>query len=209
MTGQTVQQEKKQEDKTHQHHHEEKTEMKEKPIEQKPTGHQQEHKKENVQEEKKEEKSAQIQNQEIKKEEKKQTKKIQKKEEAIARGRSIPVSKRQCMYISQFIKNKSIDKAITDLEEVIKFKRAVPFKGEIPHRKGKLMMSGRYPIKASKYFIKILKGLRGNALINGMDLEKTKIISGSANWASRPMRKEGRKAKRTHVLIKAMEAEQE
>lgn len=129
-----------------------------------------------------------------------------KKNEAMARGRSIPVSKRQCMYISSFIKNKKIDEAILDLEKVIKFKKAVPFKGEIPHRKG--MMSGRYPIKASKIFIKILRGLKGNALVNGLDLEKTKITLASANWASRPRRREGTTAKRTHVLIKATEVEQ-
>jgi len=128
------------------------------------------------------------------------------KKETLARGRSIPVSKRQCMYISNFIKNKKIDEAILDLERVIKLKKAVSFKGEIPHRKG--MMSGRYPIKASKIFIKILKGLRGNALVNGLDLERTKIMLASANWASRPRRKEGTTAKRTHVLIKAVEVEQ-
>lgn len=128
-----------------------------------------------------------------------------KKNEALARGRSIPVSKRQCMYISNFIKNKKIDDAILDLEKVIKFKKVVPFKGEIPHRKG--MMSGRYPIKASKIFIKILKGLKGNALVKGLDLEKARIILASANWASRPRRREGTTAKRTHVLIKAMEVE--
>ncbi|MDO8508431.1 MAG: hypothetical protein Q7S27_01980 [Nanoarchaeota archaeon] len=135
--------------------------------------------------------------------------KITKKDEAIAHGHSMPLSKRHCMYISAFIKNKKIDQAIADLEQVIKFKKIVPFKGEIPHRKGKGMMSGRYPIKASKMFIKLLKGLRGNVLVNGMDLEKTKIIFGSANWASRPMRKGGARAKRTHVLIKAMESKEE
>src|SRR3989344_3104129 len=135
--------------------------------------------------------------------------KIQKKEAAIAKGHSMPVSKRQCMYISAFIKNKKIDLAISDLKEVIKFKKIVHFKGEIPHRKGKGMMSGRYPIKASALFIKLLKGLRGNALVNGLDLEKTRIVSSSSNWASRPMRGQGRKGKRTHVLIKAMEMKEE
>ena len=135
--------------------------------------------------------------------------KIQKKEAAFAKGHSMPVSKRQCMYISAFIKNKKIDRAISDLKEVIKFKKIIPFKGEIPHRKGKGMMSGRYPIKASALFIKILKGLRGNALVNGLDLEKTKIFFSSSNWASRPMRGQGRKGKRTHVLIKAMESKEE
>ncbi len=133
-----------------------------------------------------------------------QTKQTEKKE-AIARGLSLPLSKKHCMYISRFIKNKTIDKAIKDLELVIKFKKAVPFKGEIPHRKGKGMMSGRYPQKAAKSLIKILKGLKGSVLVNNMDLDKTIIYLSSASWASRPQRREGRRAKRTNLIIKAKE----
>lgn len=132
----------------------------------------------------------------------------EKKTEAFTRGTSLPISKKHSMYLGDFIKNKKIDDAIVDLEKVTKYKKIVPFKGEIPHRKGKGMMSGRYPIKASQFFIKMLKGLRGNALVNGLDLEKTRIVFSSANWAHRPPRREGRKAKRTHVLIKASEVEQ-
>src|SRR3989344_6507885 len=97
---------------------------------------------------------------EAKPEEKKaEQKQLQKKEIAIASSRSIHASRKVCSYICAFIKNKSIDQAISDLERVIKFKSAVPYKGELPHRKG--MMSGRYPIKASGIFIKLLKSLRG------------------------------------------------
>lgn len=137
---------------------------------------------------------------ETKQEEKK---KSIKKFEAIARGVSLPISKKHSMYICQFIKNKSINKAINDLEKVIKFKEIVPFKGEIPHRKG--MMSGRYPINASKYFIKLLKGLKGNIIANGLDLEKTKLYIGSASWSARPMKTGGRRAKRTNVILRAKE----
>lgn len=130
-----------------------------------------------------------------------------KKPEAIARGINLPISKKHSMYICKFIKNKPIEKALYDLEKVIELKQAIPFKGEIPHRKG--MMSGRYPIKASKFFINILKSLKGNAIINNLDLDKTRIVLASANWASRPARFDGRRAKRTHVIIKAMEVGQE
>ena len=126
--------------------------------------------------------------------------------EAIANGLSLHMSKKHGMYICKFIKNKSIDNAMRDLEDVMLFKRAVPFKGEIPHRKGK-MMSGRYPINAAGIFIKILKGLRGNAISQGLDLEKTKISFATSNWASRPARSDGRHGKRTHIVLKAMEIE--
>jgi large subunit ribosomal protein L22 len=131
--------------------------------------------------------------------------KLVKKDEAIANALSIHASKKHCMYICNFIKGKKIDDAIKDLNEVIKLKRAIPFKGEIPHRKG--MHSGRYPISACKLFIPLLKGLRGNAIVNQMDLDKARITYACSNWASRPQRRGGVKAKRAHVLLKARETQ--
>lgn len=128
-----------------------------------------------------------------------------KKTEAMVIGKSLQISKKHAMYISRFIKFKTIDAAIADLERVIVFKKIVPFKGEIPHRKGPGMMSGRYPINASKVFIQLLKGLKGNSIMNGMSLENTKIVYASPSWDSRPMRSGGRKAKRVYILIKAKE----
>ena len=138
------------------------------------------------------------------KEEKVAKKVIVKKEEAVAQGLGVAMSKRHAMYICTFIKNKKIDNAMKELEEVIILKRAIPFKGEIPHRKGD-MMSGRYPVNASKIFITMLKGLKGNCIVNGLDMDKTRIYYASANWASRPARRGGRKAKRTNVVLKAKE----
>jgi ribosomal protein L22 len=141
---------------------------------------------------------------EVKAEEKKHEVKVTKKEEAVAKGVSVHMSKRQGMYISRFIKGKKIDQAIKDLEEVILLKRAVPFKGEIPHRKGKGMMSGRYPVNASKIFIQLLKALKGNSTVNGLDLDKTRIYFAHSTFASRPSRRQG-KAKRAHITLKAKE----
>ncbi|MCA9485227.1 MAG: hypothetical protein KC506_00075 [Nanoarchaeota archaeon] len=125
-----------------------------------------------------------------------------RKYEAFAKGQSLHVSKKQCMYLCNFIKNKKIDDAISDLEKVVKMKKAVPFKGEIPHRKGNIA-SGRYPVKAAKLFITMLKGLKGNAIVNLMELEETKIFTASASWARRPMRSGNRQGKRTNVVITA------
>ena len=139
------------------------------------------------------------------KEPKKEAPKVTKKDEAIANAISIHASKKQCMYICDFIKGKKIDDAIKELGEVIILKRAIPFKGEIPHRKG--MHSGRYPVNVSKLFIPLLKGLKGNCIVNGIDIDKAKIYYACTNWASRPQRKGGVKAKRAHVLLKAKEME--
>jgi large subunit ribosomal protein L22 len=107
------------------------------------------------------------------------------------------------MYISSFIKGRKIDDAIEQLRKVTKYKIAVPFKGEIPHRKGGFI--GRYPINASEQFINLLKSLKGNAITNGLELEKTRIKIASASWARRPQKSGGRAAKRTNVILKAME----
>lgn len=136
---------------------------------------------------------------------KKDNKPVVKKYEAIARGESVHMSKKQGTYICSFINNKPIDQAIKELNEVILYKRAIPFKGEIPHRKGKGMMSGRYPIVASKHFITILKGLKGNVIVNGMDLDKTRIYIASTSWASRPAKRGGMLAKRSNLILKAKE----
>jgi|SRR3989338_1427681 len=145
-------------------------------------------------------------NKEVKAEEKKkETPKLTKRTEASVNALSLPISKKHAMYICAFIKNKSIDVAIAELEDVIKFKRPIPMKGEIPHRSHPGMMSGRYPIKASKQFIQLLKGLKGNAIVNQMELDKTRIAIGNPSWASRPMMKGGAKFKRTNVKLVAKE----
>ncbi|MAG38417.1 hypothetical protein CMI45_03475 [Candidatus Pacearchaeota archaeon] len=144
---------------------------------------------------------------EEKKEEKKKTEapKLEKKDLAIAKSLGLHASKKHCMYICDFIKGKNIDKAISDLQSVINMKQAIPFKGEIPHRKGK-MMSGRYPVKACTLFIPILRGLKGNVIVNQLDSEKTIIKTASASWASRPMRKGNVEGKRTNVVLTAEES---
>jgi large subunit ribosomal protein L22 len=154
---------------------------------------------------KKEDKSSEASKVDEKKETPKPKQKIIKKEEAVARSTNLHVSMKQCKYICKFIKNKKIDQAISDLEQVMKYKIAVPFKGEIPHRKGKGIMSGRYPIKASTYIIATLKALKGNIIANGIDLEKAIIVEASANWGARPLRKGNVQGKRTNVMLKAKE----
>ena len=142
---------------------------------------------------------------EQKKEEKKIVKHITKKDVAVARGHGLHMSKRHGMYVCAFIRGKTIDAALADLEQVKLFKRAVPFKGEIPHRKGKGMMSGRYPISAISLFIPMLKTLKGNIIVNGMDASRAIITTASANLAPRPRRRGGEKGKRAYIILEARE----
>jgi ribosomal protein L22 len=160
-------------------------------------------KKEEKIEEKKEE--TKVEQKEEKKEiTKKQEKKIAKKNEAIVNGVSLPISTKTSAAICKFIKGKTIEKAITDLNEVLKFKRVIPMTGEIPHKKGKGVMSGRYPLKAIGYFIRMLKNLQANAAVNG--LEEPVIVEAIPNRASLPYGRFGSiRRKRTHVKIKVAE----
>ncbi len=131
-----------------------------------------------------------------------QKKPIVKKTEAVVNAKSLPISTKYAIAICRFIKKKKIEKAIAELEQVLMKKKAVPMKGEIPHRKGK-MMSGRYPKKATEHFITILKSLQANAIAT--ELEEPVIAEAMANLAQRPYGRGGRRKKRTHVKIIARE----
>ncbi len=125
-----------------------------------------------------------------------------KKTEAVVNGRDLRISTKHAIAICRFIRGKEVDVAVGLLEEVAKLKRAVPMKGEIPHRRGKGMMSGRYPVKAALEFIRLLKSLKANAVANELELENVRI-SCKANIASRPYRRFGQgRFKRSHVEIK-------
>lgn len=138
---------------------------------------------------------------------KKQTipKKAPEKKEVCINARSVPISTKYSIYICRFIKNKSIQKAIADLELVLKEKKAIPMRGEIPHKKSVKELasgSGRYPQRAAKHFIGLLKSLQGNA--NNHNVENPIIFEAIANKAQKPFGRFGRwQRKRTHVTLKA------
>jgi len=140
---------------------------------------------------------------EVKKTDKKKSKvkEAPKKESAEVNARSVPVSTKVGAAICKFIKKRKLEDAIARLEKVIAMKKAVPMKGEIPHRKGRIM-SGRFPQKAAKEFLILVKSLQGNSNVNG--LEEPVISEAIANQASRPYGRFGRvKRKRTHIKLVA------
>ncbi len=137
-----------------------------------------------------------------KSEKEKKKKDVPKKTEAVVNVKSLPMSTKTAMAICRFIKGKEIQRAINELEEVIEKRKAIPMKGEIPHRKGRIM-SGRYPKNASEIFIKLLKGLNSNA--SYLSVENPIISEAIPNNASRPFGKFGAvRKKRTHIKLKAM-----
>lgn len=126
-----------------------------------------------------------------------------KKPEAIINLRGLPISTKKASDICKFIKWKRLGDAIREMEMVHRGKLAVPMKGEIPHRKGKIM-SGGFPKKASESFIMALKSLAGNAHNNLID--EPIIVEAVANMGSRPYGRFGSvKRKRTHLVIRVKE----
>jgi ribosomal protein L22 len=120
---------------------------------------------------------------------------------AIVNGRDLSLSLKHALALAGFIRGKDIDKAINELEQVSKLKKAIPMRGEIPHRKGK-MMSGRYPVNGSLIFIRLLKSLKSNAMAKDIELEKYKLHA-VPNLAPRPYKRFGQgRFKRCHVTIK-------
>jgi large subunit ribosomal protein L22 len=129
-----------------------------------------------------------------------EVKKIEKpkKTEAKVGITSAPISTIHSIYLCKFVKRKSIEQAIEGLEKVVAKKKALPMKGEYPHKKG--MMSGKYPQNSTKYFIKILKSLQSNANVN--EIKNPVIAEAIANLAPRPRGRFGRyQRKRTHITI--------
>jgi len=140
---------------------------------------------------------------EEKKADKKQEVKVEKikKESASAKGLNLHMSTKEAADICDMIRNKEIDTAIKMIEEVMAFKRVVKMnKREVPHKHGKGIMAGRYPIKSAGEFLRMLKQLKANAMHHELELEKY-IISCKADRASQPYRRGGRRFKRTHLTL--------
>jgi ribosomal protein L22 len=142
-----------------------------------------------------------------KEEKKKNDAKTDKKDLAVANAFSIPVSTKNCVAICRMIKTKTPERAIEIMELVIKKKMAVPMVAdEIPHRKRSLMPAGfggggRFPENAAKEVINLLGQLKANCETNGV--ENPVITIAMANLASRPFRREGKRAKRTNLHLEA------
>jgi ribosomal protein L22 len=142
---------------------------------------------------------------ETKVETKKETKVVtEKKEKAIANAYSAHISPKQSKFVCKMIKRKSPEKAIELLEGVIKGKVPVKMTGlEVAHQKGKGISGARFPKTAAKEIMEVIKQLKANATVNG--IEEPVITLAISNQASAPYKKGGRKAKRTHLHFEVRE----
>jgi large subunit ribosomal protein L22 len=125
---------------------------------------------------------------------------------ALAIGRDMSFSTKHAIEICNYLRYKRLKQAKDLLEKVIIKRKAIPFKrftDGVGHKKGNIT-SGRYPIKASKDILKLLKQAESNASIKGLSTEDLTIRHLVANKASTPMRfgrHVRRKTKRTHIEV--------
>ncbi len=119
--------------------------------------------------------------------------------EARVFGKQLNISRRHAAAICREIRGKSIEDAISLMESVIAFKKPIKFQGEISHKKG--IASARYPINASKQFIKMLKNLSANASVKGIDADSLKIKTAKTDKAVDKRGGRFLRFKRANVLI--------
>jgi large subunit ribosomal protein L22 len=133
-------------------------------------------------------------------------------EELMARaiGRDAAISSKQSIEISNYLRHRKLVQAKRLLEEVIEKKRPIPFRrftNALGHKPGKLT-SGRYPIKASRVFLKLLEAVEANAQTKGLNSNELEIIHICAHKAHNPVhygRHHGREFKRTHIEVVVQE----
>jgi len=104
---------------------------------------------------------------------------------AIASGRDLRISYKHAVEICSSIRNLSLKRAKTILNEVIEKRRPIPFRrynGKMGHRRGlEKWCAGRYPIKAAKAILKILNEAEANAEYKGLDVDNLWIVHAAAH----------------------------
>src|SRR3989344_3055772 len=84
--------------------------------------------------------------------------------------------------------------------KVLKGKRSIPMASrEVAHQKGRGIAGAKFPKNACKEIINVLKQVKANAVVAG--IENPIVTIARANRASAPFRSGGRKGKRTHLHL--------
>ncbi|HHN81063.1 MAG TPA: 50S ribosomal protein L22 [Methanomicrobia archaeon] len=99
-------------------------------------------------------------------------------------GKDLRISPKHAVELARELKGKKLDTARQYLEDVIAKKRAVPFRKynkKVGHKRGLVGWdAGRYPVKASKEYLKLLHQLQANAEYKGLEADKLRIIHASS-----------------------------
>lgn len=99
---------------------------------------------------------------------------------AIASGRDLKISPKAAREICRYIRGMQLERAKSMLQEVIEFKKPVPYfrhDKTLPHRSGvEGFDAGRYPVKAAGEILKLLETVGSNAEFKGLYADRLKII---------------------------------
>jgi large subunit ribosomal protein L22 len=120
-------------------------------------------------------------------------------------GKDLPISPKVAIEISNFLRHKELENAIAILKRVQEKVQVIPYKrfpNGAGHKPGRVA-AGRYPIKASGEFLKLLENAKANASNQGLTgtLKITHIAANRANEPYRARAKERVTFKRTHVEV--------
>jgi large subunit ribosomal protein L22 len=102
-----------------------------------------------------------------------------------------PISRKEAYEIFKILRGMKLSEAEKFLEDVIAKRVCVPYvryKLSIAHKAGLPEAFpkwgspiGRYPVKAAKYILKLLKNLENNAEVVGLDLDRLVIVHAAAH----------------------------
>ncbi len=105
---------------------------------------------------------------------------------AKAKANELNMSPKHSIEIATFIRHQRVNEAIAYLKDVIGLKKAIPFRRfnrNVAHKRGLPgnWDAGRYPVKASRAYIRVLESVKKNAEYIGLDADNLEIIHVSAN----------------------------
>jgi large subunit ribosomal protein L22 len=105
---------------------------------------------------------------------------------AKAKANELNMSPKHSIEIASFIRHQRVNDAIAYLNDVVGLKKAIPFRRfnrNVAHKRGLPgnWDAGRYPVKASKAYIRVLESVKKNAEYIGLDAENLEIVHVSAN----------------------------
>lgn len=121
-------------------------------------------------------------------------------------GRSLSVSTKHCIEISNHLRGKKLSRAKKILQQTVNKERAIPFKrfsDDVGHKKGPYS-AARYPVKAASTVLKLLQSCEANAQNKGLNTEDMAIVHMNAHRGSqqfKPGRHRRRLMKNTHLEI--------
>lgn len=100
-----------------------------------------------------------------------------------AMGYEIPISFKHAVEICRELKGKKIPQAMSYLEGVAAMRFPVPmrkYKKKVAHKNIPRWYAGRYPQKAAKEILKVVKNLKANAEYKGLNADVLVIIHAQA-----------------------------